>query len=92
MSELGGTRSVADAVCNDMRGPFSFCAQNGRVVKAKDPMSVVDQHVELQKKILAENTAEVGVVRPDILHVEHKCFKIGDSVGAYFESIELHGE
>ena len=33
-------------------------------------MSVVDQHVELQKKILAENTAEVRVVRPDILHVE----------------------
>ena len=69
--------------------PFHVCAHCGRVVETKQVVSIVDQHVELAKKILAEDTAKVEIDGMGILEVKHDYLLVGDRMGASFEQVEL---
>ena len=76
---------VSSAIC----GPFTSARIAGRVVETEQVVSIVDQHVELAQKILAEDTAKVEIDGLGILDVKHERLLVGDRMGANFEQVEL---
>ena len=63
-----------------MWGPFTSPAHRGRVVEAKQAVRIVDQHVELLEEILAEDTANGQIGRPEILEIVHQDRLFGDGM------------
>ena len=91
MSKLGNATPSAGPSRShqrDMR-PFHLCAHRGRVVETEQAMRIVDQHVEVLEKILAENTLKVQIGGMEILQVINEYPLVGDGMGADFEQVEL---
>src|ERR1700761_1525609 len=68
---------------------FHLCAHGGRVVETEQSVRVVDQHVEVLKEILAEDTANVGIYRAKVQQTVHKHLLVGDGMGTGLEQVEL---
>jgi hypothetical protein len=52
-------------------------------------MRVVDHHVEMLKKVLAEDAANVAVYGTEIQEAKHEGFLTGDGVGAGLQQVEM---
>src|ERR1019366_6197927 len=68
--------------------PFDISSHRGRVVETKKTVRIVDQHIELLEKILAENTLDVEASDLEIVEVIDQHFLVGDGVRAGFEPVE----
>jgi hypothetical protein len=62
-----------------------------RLVEAEQVVPVVQQHVEVIEKILAQNSANVKIDRLEILEAEHEHLLVRDGMGTGFDQVELRG-
>ena len=61
----------------------------GRVVETQKSMCIVDQHVEVFKKVLAEDSPNLQIGRLEILKVVHQHLLVGHGMGARRNLVEL---
>ena len=92
MSDLGNGSAIGRLgwrVSSGTCGPLTSARMRGRVVETEQVVRIVDQHVELLEKILAENALNVEAGGLEILEVIHQHLLVGDGVRAGFEPVEM---
>ena len=79
-------RPRASGIC----GPLHAGAHRGGFIKTEQAVNIVDQHVEVFQKVLAEDAPDVEIDAMQILEFIHEHILVGDGVGAGFEQVHLN--
>src|ERR1700758_67367 len=68
---------------------FHTGAHRRRVIETQQAVRIVDQHVEVLKKILAQDSLNVEPVGLQIVETENEHLQVSESMGPGFKQVEF---